>query len=108
MATTTVQLTRELKKVLDAMKLHRRESYNDVLERLVEDLQELNAETKRELERAVKEIEAGEIPTPKQGKDRLGPLRRSRSYWLVRAYDSSRNLTAPCPRGSALPYVNSA
>ena len=72
MATTTVQLTRELKKVLDAMKLHRRESYNDVLERLVEDLQELNAETKRELERAVKEIEAGKFRTHKQVKAELG------------------------------------
>jgi len=72
MATTTVQLTRELKKVLDAMKLHRRESYNDVLERLVEDLKELNVETKRELERAVKEIEAGKFRTHKQVKAELG------------------------------------
>src|SRR2546426_12092421 len=77
MATTTVQLTRELKKVLDAMKLHRRESYNDVLERLVEDLQELNAETKRELERAVKEIEAGKVRHHKQVEAEVGLLRRS-------------------------------
>src|SRR2546422_7770301 len=103
MATTTVQLTRELKKVLDAMKLHRRESYNDVLERLVEDLQELNAETKRELERAVKEIEAGKFRTHKQVKFLSSRRRHTRSYGLIRPYDSSGNLTAPCPRESSVP-----
>ena len=54
------------------MKLHRRESYNDVLERLIEDLQELNAETKRELQRAVREIEAGKFRTHRQVKAELG------------------------------------
>ncbi|WP_456474649.1 DUF7557 family protein [Candidatus Pyrohabitans sp.] len=49
----------EVKKALDRMKLFERETYNDVLERLLEDLKELNEETKREIEAALQDIEEG-------------------------------------------------
>jgi predicted transcriptional regulator len=71
-AATTIQLTRKLKKTLESMKLHPRETYNDVLERILEDLSELNEETKREIEQAVKEIEAGKIKTHEQVKAEMG------------------------------------
>lgn len=71
-ATTTIQLTSKLKKALESMKLHPRETYNDVLERILEDLSELNEETKREIEQAVKEIEAGKFKTHEQVKAEMG------------------------------------
>jgi len=54
------------------MKLHPRETYNEVLERILEDLSELNEETKKEIEHAIKEIEAGKYKTHEQAKAELG------------------------------------
>ena len=58
-ATTTIQLSQDMMKILEGMKLHPRETYEEVLERLLEDLQELNEQTKKEIERAIREIKAG-------------------------------------------------
>ena len=71
-ATTTIQLSQDMKKVLEKMKLHPRETYEEVLERLLEDLQELNEQTKKEIERAIREIKAGKSRTHQQLKDELG------------------------------------
>ena len=71
-ATTTIQLSQDMKKVLEGMKLHPRETYEEVLERLLEDLRELNEETKREIEQAIREIKAGKYRTHQQLKDELG------------------------------------
>ena len=40
-------------------KTKKNESYDDILEKLIEDVQELNDETKKEIEFALKEIEKG-------------------------------------------------
>jgi len=71
-ATTTIQLSQETKKALEGMKLHPRESYEEVLERLLEDLQELNEQTKKEIEQAIRDIKAGRYRTHQQLKDELG------------------------------------
>ncbi len=71
-ATTTIQLSQDMKKVLEGMKLHPRETYEEVLERLLEDLQELNERTKKEIEQAVRDIKAGKYRTHQQLKDELG------------------------------------
>ncbi len=71
-ATTTIQLSQDMKKVLEGMKLHPRETYEEVLERLLEDLQELNEQTKKEIEQAIREIKAGRYRTHQQLKDELG------------------------------------
>ncbi len=71
-ATTTIQLSQDMKKVLEGMKLHARETYEEVLERLLEDLQELNEQTKKEIEQAVRDIKAGKYRTHQQLKDELG------------------------------------
>ena len=71
-ATTTIQLSQDMRKVLEGMKLHPRETYEEVLERLLEDLRELNEETKREIEQAIREIKAGKYRTHQQLKDELG------------------------------------
>ena len=72
MATTTIQLSQETKKALEGMKPHPRESYEEVLERLLEDLQELNEQTKKEIEQAIRDIKAGRYRTHQQLKDELG------------------------------------
>ena len=72
MATTTIQLSQEMKKALEGMKLHPRETYEEVLERLLEDLQELNEQTKKEIEQAIRDIKAGKYRTHQQLKDELG------------------------------------
>jgi len=71
-AATTIQLTREMKKTLEGMKLHSRETYEEVLERLLEDLRELNEQTKKEIEQAIREIKAGKYRTHSQLKADLG------------------------------------
>ena len=72
MATTTIQLSKELKKTLESMKLHPRETYEEVLERILEDLRELSEKTKNEIGQAIKEIRAGKYRTHEQLKDELG------------------------------------
>lgn len=69
---TTIQLSEEMKKTLQAKKLHSRETYEEVLERLLEDLSELNAQTKREIEKAIREIKAGKYRTHEQLKAEMG------------------------------------
>ena len=69
---TTIQIKEELKSTLNHMKLFERETYNDVLERLIEDTQELNEETKREIELARKEIQNGKYVTHEELAKELG------------------------------------
>ena len=56
---TTIQLKENTKDKLDKMKLYRQETYNDVLERLIEDVSDLNLKTREELESTIKDIESG-------------------------------------------------
>lgn len=60
---TTIQITENIKARLDEMKLFKRETYNDVLERILEDLSELNEETKKDIERSLEEIKKGQYKT---------------------------------------------
>jgi predicted transcriptional regulator len=71
-ATTTVQLSTGVKRTLEKMKLHPRETFNDVLERLLEDLRELDDVTKAEIERARAEIRAGRYLTSDQVRKAMG------------------------------------
>ncbi len=71
-ATTTIQLSSGMKKTLQAMKLHPRESYEEVLERILEDLRELNEETKREIEQARREIAQGKFKTHEEVRREMG------------------------------------
>lgn len=51
---TTIQVSDNVKLVLDRMKIIKRETYNEVIERMIEDDLELNEKTKREIEEARK------------------------------------------------------
>ncbi len=72
MATSTIQLNRTVKRALEGMKLHPRETFNDVLERILEDLRELDKETLHEVEQARAEIKAGKYLTQDQVRRALG------------------------------------
>ncbi len=71
-ATTTIQLSTDLKRTLEGMKLHPRETFNDVLERVLEDLRELDEKTKAEIEDARREIRAGKYLTSEQVRKAMG------------------------------------
>jgi len=64
--TTTVQINRDLKARLDRMKIHSRESYNDVLERLLEDLEDISPSALRRYEDIAKQVKAGKSKTHEQ------------------------------------------
>ncbi|EQB68172.1 MAG: DUF7557 family protein [Cuniculiplasma sp.] len=72
MTISTIQIKEETKKTLQSMKLHPRETYEDVIERLIEDLSELDEETKAEIEEARNEIASGKFVTHEQLKKDLG------------------------------------
>jgi predicted transcriptional regulator len=69
---TTIQISDNVKTILDRMKMMQRETYNDVLERMIEDDLELNEKTKIEIEEAKKRIKAGKFITHEDAKRRLG------------------------------------
>ena len=69
---TTIQVTEDLKKQLDRMKMYGRETYNEVIERILEDFQELSEETKKEIEIARKQIAQGKFKTHEEVKAELG------------------------------------
>ena len=51
---TTIQISDNVKSVLDRMKMIERETYNDIIERMIEDDLELNERTKIEIKEARK------------------------------------------------------
>ena len=69
---TTIQISDNIKKRLDKMKLFSRETYNDIIERIIEDDLELNEKTKKEIEEARKRIASGKFLTQEQVEKKLG------------------------------------
>ena len=63
---TTIKISSDIKSLLDKMKIHERETYNDVIEVLLEDNLELNDKTKKEIEKSRKEISKGEFYTEEE------------------------------------------
>jgi len=60
---TTIQISDEIHEYLKGLKLYSRETYNDILVRIMEDMRELNEETKKEIEQAIGEIGSGRFKT---------------------------------------------
>ncbi|MBS3092984.1 hypothetical protein J4456_00190 [Candidatus Pacearchaeota archaeon] len=69
---TTIQISNNVKSVLDKMKMMERETYNEVIERMIEDDLELNEKTKQEIEEARKRVKSGKFITQEEAKKRLG------------------------------------
>ena len=69
---TTIQVSEELLDELKIRKISDKESYEEIIWDLIEDAMELSDETKREIEKAKKEIKAGKFYTHAQAKKALG------------------------------------
>ena len=69
---TTIQISDNVKSVLDRLKMIERETYNDVIERMIEDDLELNEKTKTEIEEARKRIKSGKFITQEEAKKGFG------------------------------------
>ncbi|SDJ85118.1 DUF7557 family protein [Methanoculleus thermophilus] len=66
MTSTTIKIDVELRDRLNALKVHPRESYNEVIERLADmavDEEPLSEETIRQIERSLEDIRAGRVYT---------------------------------------------
>ena len=60
---TTIQISKDLLNKLQLMKMHSKESYEDIIWDLLEDRMELSEETKRNIAEARKEIKQGKFAT---------------------------------------------
>jgi predicted CopG family antitoxin len=56
---TTIQVSDDTRQALERMKLFERESYNAIIERVLEDYGELNHKTKLDIEEARKRVRSG-------------------------------------------------
>jgi len=63
MTSTTIQISQDLQKKLNKMKLFNRETYEEVIWNVIEDTKELSIQTKKEILNAKKEIAKGEFVT---------------------------------------------
>ena len=71
---TTIQISRELLNKLRLMKMHSKESYEDIIWELLEDRMELSKETKKSLAEYEKNVKKGKVKfkTLDQVKKELG------------------------------------
>lgn len=69
---TTIQVSDKLKEKLSKRKLYDTESYEDIIWDMLEDSMELSEETKKDIEKARKEIKKGKGKTLGQVKKELG------------------------------------
>ncbi|OIO40700.1 hypothetical protein AUJ10_02550 [Candidatus Pacearchaeota archaeon CG1_02_31_27] len=69
---TTIQISGNIKTTLDKMKLFERETYNDIIERMIEDDLELNERTKKDIEEARKQVKAGKVVSHGEVEKRIG------------------------------------
>jgi predicted transcriptional regulator len=69
---TTIQINNNVKEFLDRMRLMNRESYNDVIEFMIEDNLELQEKVKEEIVEAIKRVDSGKMISHLDAKKRLG------------------------------------
>ena len=58
---TTIQISDKLQETLTRRKLYEKETYEEIIWDLIEDLMELSEETKRNINKSEKEIKEGRI-----------------------------------------------
>ena len=72
---TTIQLEERIKNKLEEMKIHPRETYSKVIERLVNlsmEEEELSPQTIKNIEQALEDIKKGRVYSTKEVKKKLG------------------------------------
>ena len=72
MATTTIQITRDLLKDLKSRKMYDKESYEDIIRDLLEDTMELSEQTLANIRRSEADIKAGRVHSLEEIEKRLG------------------------------------
>ncbi|MBS3095755.1 hypothetical protein J4231_03685 [Candidatus Woesearchaeota archaeon] len=72
MVTTTIQISEELQSELTKRKFFDRESYEEVIWDMIENIMELNEQTKAEIEKSRAEIRSGKFYTISDAKKKLG------------------------------------
>lgn len=68
---TTIQISNELRELLQKRKLNKRDTFEDVIFDLLEDTMELSEQTKKNIEISRKQIERGEFCTLEEIKKEL-------------------------------------
>ena len=71
MATTTIQISKDLLEDLKARKMYSKESYEDVIRDLLEDTLELSEQTLANIKKSEEDIRAGRVKTLAQVEARL-------------------------------------
>jgi len=69
---TTIKVSKQIKDTLGKMRMYHRETYNDVIELMIEDNLELNDKTKKEINEAKKRISKGEFYTQEEVETMFG------------------------------------
>ncbi len=69
---TSIQIKKETKYKLDSLKMSKRDTYNDIIENLLEDSLELSEETLKEIQEAIEEYKQGQTSSLEEVKRQLG------------------------------------
>lgn len=69
---TTIQISNQLKDLLEKRKIHSRETFEGVIFDLIEDTMELSEQTKKDIEEAEKDFQERRFFTHEQVKKELG------------------------------------
>ncbi|MHA1673041.1 MAG: DUF7557 family protein [Promethearchaeota archaeon] len=69
---TTIQIKKNTKFKLDSLKLSKRDTYNDIIENLIEDSLELSEETMKDIREAIEEHKKGQSISLDEVKQQLG------------------------------------
>jgi len=69
---TTIQISKDLLEKLKQMKIHEKESYENLIWDLIEDRMEFSEQTKRNIKQSEKEIREGKTHTLEEIKKGLG------------------------------------
>ena len=69
---TSIQIKKATKLKLDSLKLSKRDTYNDIIENLLEDSLELNEETMKDIQEALEEYNQGKSHSLEEVKHQLG------------------------------------
>lgn len=69
---TSIQISKDLLEKLKLMKIHNKESYEDLIWDLIEDRLEFSEETKKNIAQSEKDFKEGKFKTLEQVKKELG------------------------------------
>lgn len=72
MEQTTIQIDNRIRTLLLKQKMSEKESYNDILERILEDAMEFTEQTKKDIAESKKQAEKGETHSLKEIKEIFG------------------------------------